>query len=426
MAGLPLSLSAYRMATQALAPIAPLVLRRRARRGKECTERLAERLGHASRPRPAGELVWIHGASIGECLSVLPLIDALLRREDRSVLVTSGTVTSARLMAERLPPRTLHQFAPVDTPAAVARFLGHWRPKAGLFVDSEIWPNMVMGAGARGVRLAIINGRMSEKSFAGWKKLAGAASALLARYDLCLAQDDASAARFAALGARGVQMAGNLKSDAPPLPADPERFDALRHATGGRPLLLAASTHPGEEAIILAAHDALKARFADLLTILVPRHPQRGDEVAALCAPRRIARRAQGALPDAACDIYIADTIGELGLFYRLAPFAFLGGSLVPHGGQNPLEAVRLGAGVLAGPYTDNFTFAYGPILAAQGAGRVATAGEIADIAGDLIAAPAARAALRAQAAAAIAPLTGAVERTRLAVETLLNAHARA
>ncbi len=426
MRSTPLSLRAYRLATLALEPVAPIVLRRRARRGKEEMSRLGERLGIADHARAEGELIWIHGASVGECLSVLPLIDALLQTPGRSVLVTSGTVTSAELMAERLPPRAFHQFAPVDTPTAVTRFLAHWRPDVALFVDSEIWPNMLAAAHERGIPLALINGRMSAKSFAAWRYAQRTAAAILSLYDVCLAQDDETAQRLKALGAPAVHVTGNLKADAPPLPFDTTALADLRHAVGGRPVFLAASTHPGEDEIILPAHDVLRQKFPSLLTIIVPRHPSRGPEIELLCGTRAVARRVQVPKPDDSTAIYIADTMGELGLFYRAVPFAFVGGSLVPHGGQNPLEAARLGTAVLAGPYTDNFRRPYDLIFASQGLGRVASAADIAALAARFFGDMQGVRAIGEAAEHAVQSLGGAVNFTRLAIESILSSHARA
>jgi 3-deoxy-D-manno-octulosonic-acid transferase len=329
-------------------------------------------------------------------------------------------------MAERLPKRAVHQFAPVDTPSAVARFLDHWRPDAGLFVDSEIWPNMLMGARTKGVRLAIVNGRLSAKSFAGWRYVKRMAKTLFSLYDLCLVQDEQTAERFRTLGASNVKVTGNLKADATPLPVDAQKLAALAECLAGRPIFLAASTHPGEDETILPAHDRLRARFPSLATIIVPRHAERGGDIAKLCGGRAIIRRSQGQMPDASTAIYIADTMGELGLFYRTASFALIGGSLIAHGGQNPLEAARLGAAVMAGPHTDNFREAYDRIFAAQGLGRVATCADIVALAGRLLSDPPAASAFGKAAAAAATSLGGALTRTRLAVEALLDQHANA
>ena len=418
---MPLPLTAYRYATMALAPAAPFALARRARLGKEDSPRIRERLGYASTARPAGQLIWIHGASVGECLSVLPLISGLLERPDRAVLITSGTVTSAKLMTERLPPHTLHQYAPVDTPWAIRRFLDHWRPDISLFVESEVWPNMISSTHARSIPIMLVNGRLSHRSSVRWNRWRRSAASLFGRYNLCLAQDAESADRLLALGAKRVEISGNLKADAPPLTADPRKLDDIQQMIGSRPVLPAISTHPGEEETILPAHDKLRAAFPDLLTIVAPRHPNRGHNVASLCGERTFALRSKGELPSSRTAVYVADTLGELGIFYRLAPFAFIGGSLIPHGGQNPLEPAKLGRAVLAGPYTHNFRAAYNKIFSAQGAGCVSSSSELAAIAERLLRTPEYATQLGKAAAQAAQSLGGAVERTRLAIETLLS-----
>jgi 3-deoxy-D-manno-octulosonic-acid transferase len=342
-----------------LAPLLPLYLRRRVAKGKEIAERLAERQGHGAARRP-GRLIWYHAASNGETLSLLPLIEAMARLDPAlSFLVTTGTVTSARLLEQRLSPelapRTQHRFLPLDVPRWVARFLDGWRPDLAVIVESELWPNMLAEAGRQGVPLALINARMSARSARGWGWVPGFAQALLGRFALILAQTEADAARFATLAERPVPCWGNLKYAAPPLPADPAVLARLTLAWERRPVWLAASTHPGEDEIILAAHRLLAPDHPGLLTVIVPRHPQRGQDIAALAGDLSVARRGAGqdAGPDIA--VYVADTLGELGLFYRLARVALIGGSLVPHGGQNPLEAARLGCPIITGPHHFNF-----------------------------------------------------------------------
>ncbi len=416
--------TAYRFATRALAPLSPLLLRRRILLGKEHSERTNERLGCASQPRPDGTLIWVHGASVGECVAALPLIDALKTRLDCRILVTSGTVTSAKVMHDRLPADAIHQFVPIDTPGATERFLDHWKPQAGLFVDSDIWPNLILNARERGVKLALINARMSERSFRSWRRVRGTAEELLSCFSVCLAQDEEIAARFRTLGTPDVRVIGSLKADGPVLPADLQKLEILRAAIGDRPVLLAAQTHPGEEETILPAHDMLRRSFPDLLTIIVPRHPQRGPNIGTLCATRPARRRSQGDLPDAATAIYIADTMGELGLFYRLVRFCFVGGSLIRHGGQNPLEPAKLDCGVLAGPHTFNFTSAYEAIFAEQGVGRVNSTAEICTLASGLLSDKQQAQQIGAAAAAGARRLGGAVVKTVDAVVKILDARA--
>ena len=342
-----------------LAPLLPIYLRRRVAKGKEIAERLAERQGHGA-ARPAGRLIWCHAASNGETLSLLPLMEALAKQDQAlSFLVTTGTVTSARLLEQRLSPelapRTQHRFLPLDVPRWVARFLEGWRPDLAVIVESELWPNMLRAAGRQGVPLALINARMSARSARGWGWVPGFARALLGRFALILAQTEADAARFATLAERPVPCWGNLKYAAPPLPADPAELARLTLAWEGRPVWLAASTHPGEDEIILAAHRLLAPDHPGLLTVIVPRHPQRGPDIAALAADLPVARRGAGQEAGQGVAVYVADTLGELGLFYRLARVALIGGSLVPHGGQNPLEAARLGCPIITGPHHFNF-----------------------------------------------------------------------
>ncbi|MDH3234261.1 MAG: 3-deoxy-D-manno-octulosonic acid transferase [Alphaproteobacteria bacterium] len=379
----------YAVGARALGPAIRLFLVLRRARGKEDPERMAERLGHAGRPRPGGPLIWLHGASVGEALSALPLIDRLLAANGTcSVLMTSGTVTSARLMAQRLPERAFHQYVPVDLPRAVARFLDHWRPDLALWLESELWPNMIRAAAARDIDMVLINGRLSARSFARWRRAPGFARSLLGAFKRCLAQSDVDAERFAALGAREVACLGNLKFANTPLPVGDDALEGLRAGLGARPLWLAASTHPGEETIVAEAHRKLRARHPTLLTVIAPRHPGRGPAIAAEIASSglQVARRASDETPETATDIYLADTLGELGLFYRLAPIAFVGGSLVPHGGQNLLEPAQLDCAILHGPAVFNFEAIAAAMKAAGASEMVRDAASLAEAVETLLA----------------------------------------
>ena len=385
------ALRAWRLAATLLAPLLPLHLRLRARRGKEIADRLGERRGLGA-ARPPGRLFWLHAASVGETLSTLPVLDAMARRDpDLRFLVTTGTVTSAELLAQRLSPdlaaRVQHRFVPLDVPGWVDRFLADWRPDAGAFVESELWPNLLAGAAAHGVPLALVNARMSPRSAARWGRAPGLARAALGAFRLVIARSAQDARRLGALGVAGVHSWGDLKAAAPPLPADPAALAALRAAIGARPVFLAASTHPGEDAMVLAAHAALAGDVPDLLTIIAPRHPDRGAAIAALGAGAGLVtqRRATGALPGRDAAIYVADTMGELGLFYRLAGAALVGGSLVRHGGQNPLEAARLGCPILLGPHTWNFEEPVARLLEAGGAIRLDGAAALAPAIRDVL-----------------------------------------
>ena len=366
---------AYRAATDLAAPLLRHHLARRAAIGKEDPERLSERFGIAGLKRPEGRLAWLHGASVGEMQSLLPLIEALGAREPKlNFLVTTGTVTSARLLAQRQPDRVMHQFVPLDRRAWVNRFLDHWRPDFTLWVESEFWTNLLCGTAARGIPLALVNGRLSAKSLARWRWAPSLIGPTVRSFRVVLAQDDTQAARLAALGARNPQVLGNLKFAASPLPADESALTRLRQVTAGRDIWLAASTHPGEELIIAAAHRAMKSRRAELLTLIAPRHAERGDTIAGelRAAGLTIARRSQGEQIDGATDIYLIDTIGELGLFYRLAPVVFVAGSYRWQG-HNPIEPALLGAAVVSGPRVANFQDIFDRM---QKAGAVAIAEE--------------------------------------------------
>lgn len=364
----PLSLTLYGAALSAAGALfAGPFLRDRARRGKEDPARLGERLGRASLPRPDGGLVWLHGASVGESLSLLPLIEALREaRPEQTILATSGTVTSADLLARRLPAGVIHQYAPIDTPGAVRRFLRHWRPSLAVIAESELWPNLILETKAAGARLALVSAKMSERSLTGWSRWPVAAWALMDSYDLILAQDARSAERLQKLGAR-IDGLADLKFGASPLPANDDGLGAVVQELGRRDVLLAASTHPGEEALVLQAFAECSLADSALL-IVVPRHPERGQEVAALARGRGLSAALRSRDESAAtARVYVADTLGELGLWFRLARAAFIGGSWVAGiGGHNPLEPARLSCPVSAGIHVENWASVYEGMVAAE------------------------------------------------------------
>ena len=345
----------------------------RLKRGKENPARLGERYGVTRVPRPDGPLIWLHGASVGEMLAVIPLIERI-RAMNFAVLVTSGTVTSAALAEQRLPAGAVHQFIPLDAPRFVSRFLDHWQPDLALFVKSDLWPNLILTCADRGIPMILVNGRVSERSFNRWRRLPGVIGALLGCFDLCLTQSGADTERYAQLGAPRIPASGNLKLDVPAPPVDQTALRKLRAIIGTRAVVAAASTHAGEEAAVIAAHQRLRAKCPSLLTVIAPRHPDRGAGIveSAKAAGLSVALRSRGELPSPDVDIFIADTLGELGLIYRLAPIVFMGGSLASHGGQNPIEAIRLGAAVVHGPNVWNFDEIYATLDAAHGAERIA------------------------------------------------------
>ncbi|WP_244478359.1 3-deoxy-D-manno-octulosonic acid transferase [Methylobacterium sp. Leaf113] len=406
-------LGAYRYGLYLGEPALVGLLGWRARRGKEDGGRLSERRGLPGRARPLGRLVWMHGASVGEALSLVGLVDGMIAR-GFSVLVTTGTRSAADLIGRRLPAGAVHQYMPLDAPRWVERFLAHWRPDLALIAESEIWPNTILSLHRRGIPLLLVNARLSERSFQGWARTPRTAEALLARIAICLAQTDEDADRFRRLGAPRVEIAGNLKYDSEVPPADGQQLAHLRDLIGDRPVWVAASTHPGEDAMAARAHARLRARWPRLLTIVVPRHPHRGGDVADCAGAEglRSARRSQGGRPHGGVDLYVADTLGELGLFYRLSRIVYLGGSLVPHGGQNPIEPTRLCAAVLHGPHVHNFTQVYRALDGAGGALLVLDADDLAVTLDDLLGDRPRIAALNQAGAAALQPFEGAVART--------------
>jgi 3-deoxy-D-manno-octulosonic-acid transferase len=419
---MPLALRFYRLAAGAAAPaLAPRLLTWRLKRGKENPARLAERYGEASLPRPRGPLIWVHGASVGEMLAVIPLIERL-RAKHFAVLMTSGTVTSAALAEQRLPDGVLHQFVPLDAPRFVGRFLDHWRPDLALFVESDLWPNLIVDCADRNIPMILVNGRVSERSFKRWRILPHAIAALLSRFELCLAQSNADAQRYGALGAPHIRSIGNLKLDVPAPPADPPTLSKLTGIVVTRSVIAAASTHPSEEDEIIAAHRRLRAKHPTLLTIIAPRHPERGPKIAeaAKGAGLAVALRSQDDLPKPETDVFVADTLGELGLIYRLAPIVFMGGSLVSRGGQNPIEAIRLGAAIVHGPHVWNFAEIYESLDAAHGAALVADEEALTTCLAGWLANPMARKAAADAAAATVEKLGGALDRTLIALEPYL------
>jgi 3-deoxy-D-manno-octulosonic-acid transferase len=417
-----LAFAVYRFAGQLLNPLLPLLLERRAKRGLEDRARRGERLGIASTPAPDGDVIWVHAASVGETNAVLPLIERLTA-EGRSIVMTTVTVTGGKIAAERLPQGVVHQFAPVDIWPYVRSFLDHWRPRLAVFVESEVWPVITDELARRSVPHVIVNGHMSQRSFERWRRFGGAAHRVFSRIQLVLAQTDADAIRMRELGATRTEIVGNLKLDAPPPGANSDDVTAVRAQLGGRPVLLAASTHPGEDEIVLDAHRQLAADMANLVTIIVPRHPDRGAAIAAMAESDGIAanRRSAGEPLPPAGGVYVADTLGELGMFFRVASVAFVGGSLVPVGGHNPVEPAALGTAIIHGPHTQNFAPIYEALLAAGGSVEVADAKQLAVEAGRLLGVEGAAGAQMRAAEETLVALRGALDRTLDALQPFLR-----
>ena len=423
MTGATAIYSLYRAIGWLATPLIRRRLRQRLAAGKEDPLRHTERLGHASVVRPAGRLLWLHAASVGEALSVLPLVDALRdRHPGLHILFTSVTVTSARLLADRLPRDVAHQFAPVDIAPVLARFLDHWRPDAAVFVESELWPVTLLELDRRGIPRALVNGRMSERSFRRWMRLRSLVAPLLAGFQPCLAQSPEDLAHFQALGAPLAACPGNLKFATPPLAVDPQALAAAEAAIGNRPRWVAASTHPGEEILVGEVHAVLAAALPELLTVIVPRHAERGPAIAAELAARGwpVGLRSRGdRLGHHA--LYVADTMGELGLWYRLCPVTFIGKTLAGDGGQNPMEPIQLGSAVIHGPSMSNFRRIARDLSAAGGAVAVADAAGLRHALERLLNEPASRQGVAEAGMAVLRAGAGALPATVAALEPLVS-----
>ena len=421
MARTPFLVKVYGGVSQLLYPVVAPLLSSRQKRGKEDGARLGERRGMASLARPGGLLVWMHGASVGEVISLLPVAEHIIA-SGAQVLMTSGTVTSAEVAARRLPQGAIHQYIPLDLPAYVERFMAHWQPDIALFAESELWPNLIHAAHGRGTHMVLVNARMSVRSFQRWQRLPSFITSMLSRFELVLAQTEADGERLSRLGAPRVQSIGNLKYDVMPPPADADKLKALKAMVTGRAVFVAASTHPGEEAHVAQAHRLAAPHVPGLLTILVPRHPERGAEVAqgVFRAGLGVCRRSEGALPDAHTDVYVADTIGELGLFYRLGNLAYLGGSLVEKGGQNPIEPAKLGNAILHGPHVKNFTEVFANIESSGGSRVVLDAAALGASIAALLTNPTQLKGMAKKAKAAVEAMSGANRRATDALGPLL------
>ncbi len=364
----------YRAFGLMAAPLIGRHMKKRRNQGKEHPERFGERFGFSDLPRPDGPLLWIHASSVGESVSALPLIERLrAERPGIRILVTTGTVTSAQTMANRLPEDVIHQFVPIDTPSAVRRFFEHWQPQLGLIIESEFWPNLLLEAKARGIPLHLINGRMSPKSFRGWRRSGPIFRALLDCFEAIQAQSPEDQENYRALGFEDSSLPGNLKFAAPPLTADPTLLAQFEEELGDRPRWLLYSSHPGEELRIAETHRQIAWKHPRLLTMIVPRHPERGPALAERIRELdlNVAQRSRGHALKEETEVYLADTLGELGLWFRLNSIAMMGGTLIAKGGQNPIEAARLGCAIVCGQHTENFVRIVDDMIAAGAIRRI-------------------------------------------------------
>ncbi len=379
-----------------LAIMYPLALNRyiekRKKNGKEDLARFNERVGKAIKPRPQGRLIWMHGASVGESVSMLPLIKKLLEKyPDLHIMVTTGTVTSAEVMAKRLPERAFHQYFPLEHPLHAARFIRHWKPDLVLWFESEFWPAMLQAIKKRNIPLILVNGRISNKSFRRWQQFEFAIRPILDCFTLCLGQSDEDTRRLKVLGAKNTASLGNLKYAGLPLPVDPNKKAALQKQFGNRPVWLVSSTHDDEETKIGRFLKDLQQKVDGLLTVIVPRHPHRGIDIKNALVSEyglNVSLRSLNEEITDKTEVYIADTIGELGIFYELINIVFIGGSLIAHGGQNFMEPSRYRDATIVGPHMFNFTDAMNRARAANAVIEVNDVLELIDVVHKLLTTP--------------------------------------
>lgn len=415
-------LSAYRTIGSAAYPLVGGYVAWRATKGKEDRARRRERYGKTNRERPSGPLIWLHAASVGETVAVQPLVERL-SDYGINIVLTTGTVTSAKVIESRLGDRVIHQYVPLDLKPAVSRFLDHWRPDLAIIAESEVWPMTILELGSRRVPQVLVNGRLSDRSFASWTKRAYLAEALFENFAHVVAQSEVDGERFHALGARPVTVSGNLKVDTAPPPVDEAELQAVQQQIGQRRTWAAVSTHSGEEIIAADVHQKLKKRHPSLLTILVPRHPDRADAIAATLADRglKVARRSLDEEITADTDILLGDTIGEMGLYLRLTEIAFVGRSLSANGGQNPLEPAMLGTAVLAGRNVQNFRDSYQQLIDGGGAKFVKDGEMLAGAVNFLLTNDAARQKMIEASAATVEGMRGALDRTLKALDPFIQ-----
>ena len=415
-------LMGYRLAGAAAYPFVGGYLTWRLSKGKEEAGRRAERYGVAAMPRPAGPVIWVHAASVGESLAVSALVERILGF-GIAVVLTTGTVTSATVVRRRFGDRVIHQYVPLDLKPAVSRFLSHWQPDLAIFAESEIWPMTILELGSRRVPQILVNGRLSDRSFATWRRRSFLAEALFENLAHVVAQSDEDGDRFRALGARPVTVSGNLKGDTDPPPVDPSELQAMRALIGTRPTWAAVSTHEGEEQAAAKIHGLLKSRHPGILTIVVPRHPERADELEAqfIAAGHRVARRSRREPIAGDTDILLGDTIGEMGLYLRLTEIAFVGRSLTGEGGQNPLEPAMLETAVLSGRNVQNFREAYERLVKSGGARFVKDADMLAGAVNFLLTNPGKRQEMIVAGKATIDAMRGALNQTLKVLEPFVQ-----
>lgn len=373
----------YRTLIQASFPllIKPYI-NKRIKKGKEDPNRLNERFGQPKIARPDGKIIWMHGASVGETVSMLPLIDKILKEDKNiNVLVTSGTVTSAEVMSKRLPARAIHQYIPIDNPKFVKNFINHWKPDLALWFEAELWPSLISEIHQCKIPLILVNGRIADKAFKHWKMFKFLSKEMLSCFNLCLGQSEEDTRRLNIIGAKDAKYLGNLKYAGFNPPVDENKKQEISSQISGRPLWGVISTHNNEEEQIGQYIAEMKKQIPNIFTLIAPRHPQRGVEIQQQLNQLglKTSLRSKNEKINKDTDVYIADTIGEVGIWYDLAPIIFIGGSLIPHGGQNFIEPCRFHDAVLVGPNTQNFVEATNRAKKAQAIIQVQNAKELTE-----------------------------------------------
>jgi len=408
-----IALKTYRAIGLVAYPFMGPFLRIRASRGKEDRKRRYERYGYPSADKPNGPIIWFHAASVGESMAILPLIEHV-NGLGINTIITTGTVTSAQIVRKRLPPSSFHQYVPLDLKPALERFLEHWKPDAAIFTESEIWPMTLLELANRKIPRILVNARMSDRSYRRWKNASGLAESLFDTFSHVIAQSKLDGDRFSDLGARPIDISGNLKVDTGGLPFDQHELKRVTARIGDRPCWVAASTHEGEEEAIGKIHLLLKTRIPDLLTIIVPRHPDRAPGLVALLRQNglTVAQRSQNESIDDKSDVYMGDTMGEMGLYLRLAQVAFVGKSLKAQGGQNPLEPAMTGIPIISGQAVQNFRDAYTSLLEAGAVRLVADEKMLAANLEFLLKNPAERAKMAANAYKTLEEMRGSLKKT--------------
>jgi len=414
-------LRTYRAIGMGLYPFMGPFLRLRANKGKEDRKRRFERYGYPSADKPAGPIVWFHAASVGESMAVIPVVEHV-NSLGINTIMTTGTVTSAQIVRNRLPRGSFHQYVPLDLKPALERFLDHWQPDAAIFTESEIWPMTILELTQRNIPRLLVNARMSDRSFKRWKNASGLAETLFENFSHVVAQSELDAERFRTLGARPVEVSGNLKVDTNSLPYDTAEYEQLRMRIGNRPCWVAASTHEGEEETVGKIHSFLKKRIPNLLTIIVPRHPDRANGIIAMLKENklRVAQRSQNQMLDGRTDIYMGDTIGEMGLYLQLAQVVFVGRSLKAHGGQNPLEPAMMETAIISGKNVKNFRDSYKNLLEAGGVRLVSDEKMLAANVEYLLRNPQEREKMQKAALETVEKMRGALQNTNRALDAYL------